>query len=194
MIDPNDVIKYDRTRYELEEFLMFCILVAGKNSWIQAEKLDAFLFPLEYFYGGATPFDYIRHCLYCNTLLCNMQEHKLGQYSKLAKGFVQILKLNLETCTVEDLEAIDGIGPKTARFYVMMTRRDQRYAILDTHILRWMNETFGIDTPHTTPNGGRYANLERLFLEECDNRGLKPNEFDLAIWTQQSNKPKEKVA
>lgn len=43
MIDPNNITKFYRTEAELEEFLLFCIIVAGKNSKIQAKKLAEFL-------------------------------------------------------------------------------------------------------------------------------------------------------
>ena len=43
MIDPYNITKYDRTQNELEEFLLFCIVVAGKTAYIQSRKLDEFL-------------------------------------------------------------------------------------------------------------------------------------------------------
>ena len=43
MIDPRKVTKFDRTLEELEEFMLFAIVVAGKNAFQQARKLEQFL-------------------------------------------------------------------------------------------------------------------------------------------------------
>ena len=43
MIDPYNITNYNRTEAELQELLMFCILVAGKTAYIQAGKLEQFL-------------------------------------------------------------------------------------------------------------------------------------------------------
>jgi hypothetical protein len=43
MIDPYNITNYNRTQNELEEFLLFCIVVAGKTAYIQAQKLNEFL-------------------------------------------------------------------------------------------------------------------------------------------------------
>ena len=58
MIDPKKVTNYNRTQWQLQEFLLYCIVVAGKKSEIETRKLDLFL-------EGAReqslyPFDYIR--------------------------------------------------------------------------------------------------------------------------------------
>ena len=42
-VDPYNITKYNRTEAELECFLLFCIVVAGKTAYIQAQKLDEFL-------------------------------------------------------------------------------------------------------------------------------------------------------
>ena len=40
MIDPYKITNYNRTESQLQEFLLFCILVAGKTAYIQAKKLE----------------------------------------------------------------------------------------------------------------------------------------------------------
>ena len=52
MIDPNNVTNPARTAAELEEFLLFCVVVAGKNADQQSLKLERFL-------GGRRPFAFI---------------------------------------------------------------------------------------------------------------------------------------
>ena len=41
-MNPLDVIKYDRTKKELETFLLFAMCVAGKNAQQQGEKTRTF--------------------------------------------------------------------------------------------------------------------------------------------------------
>ena len=43
LIDPYKITNYKRSKNELEEFLLFCIVVAGKTAYIQAGKLEQFL-------------------------------------------------------------------------------------------------------------------------------------------------------
>ena len=42
-IDPYNITNFNRTEGELQLFLLFCIVVAGKTAYIQAEKLEQFL-------------------------------------------------------------------------------------------------------------------------------------------------------
>jgi len=43
MINPTTITNYNRTQSELEEFLMFSIMVAGKSAKQTAQKLNQFL-------------------------------------------------------------------------------------------------------------------------------------------------------
>lgn len=89
--------------------------------------------------------------------------------------------LNLKTCTVDDLQAIPGIGPKTARFFLLHTRPDAMVACLDTHILKFLRIN-GHDAPVSTPSGKRYLELERIYLDMCVRNGWNPAEKDIQIW------------
>ena len=95
--------------------------------------------------------------------------------------------LNLSSCSIEDLERVVGIGPKTARCFVMHSRRGARHAGLDTHVLKYLKSR-GVDVPKSTPTGRRYAELERIFLDMADESGKSPAEFDLEIWKRYSSK------
>jgi thermostable 8-oxoguanine DNA glycosylase len=156
-------------------------MVAGKNSAIQARKLDEFM--SEEPILDLDPFDYIRFLTTWGHLREKMELHKLGQYSRLEACFDQSTDLNLRTCTVEDLESVFGVGPKTSRFFLTHTRWRTRFAVLDTHVLKWMREIMGIPAPKATPNGKVYLKLEKQFLIYCDEVGLTPAELDLEIWT-----------
>jgi len=94
----------------------------------------------------------------------------------------------LRRCTVHDLEAVYGVGPKTARFFLTHSRPDQNFAVLDTHILRWMRVNVDAYAPRATPSGKRYAEVEQDFLAYCAERNVSPAELDLQIWSEGSRK------
>jgi thermostable 8-oxoguanine DNA glycosylase len=186
MITPATITKYDRTEEELEEFLMFAILVAGKSAEQQARKLDEFLKRCMYPQIGK-PFAHIEFLDKRGWLEIHMKEFKLGQYQRIGKAFRGILKFKgkLKTVTVQDLESIPGIGSKTARFFVLHSRLNQQYAVLDTHILKWMG-SLGHNVPKSTPTKKTYAILEKIFLCIAEARKMTPADLDLTIWKEYS--------
>lgn len=181
-IDSHNVTNYNRSQEDLQAFWLFGILVAGKNSEVQARKLAAFLLPAEGF--NETPFNYIERLLRAGGLMDMMSYHKLGQYTRIFKSFTQSIGLDLEFCSVADLESIHGVGPKTSRFFLLHTRSSQQYAVLDTHILKWMGSELGVNVPKSTPSGERYRLLEDTFLDHCVTVGKTPAELDLEIWSR----------
>lgn len=183
MVDPSKVTDFKRTREELEEFLLFCIVVAGKTAIIQARKLDEFL-------QGGAPFQLLKKYLKNKTLSQEIKKVKLGQYNRLEKAFTQVIELDVFTCGVEDLEKITGIGPKTARFFILHSRSNQKVAVLDTHILKWLRDELKIDTPKSTPNSKQYLILEQEFLNYCKQHKKNPAVLDLEIWNKYSTKKK----
>ncbi|UIS25241.1 hypothetical protein [Erythrobacter phage vB_EliS-L02] len=183
LIDPEDVINYERSDAELELWWMFSCVVAGKTARTQAKLLDAMLASLP----GESPFDKIRKLSY-NQLRDVLIESRLGQYNRLIRTFWQSLDLDLRNCSIEDLEAVHGVGPKTARMFVMMSRPGQRCAALDTHVLKHLRAN-GIDAPLATPPGGkRYRELEKAFIALADEAGQSVADYDLAVWKQHARK------
>jgi hypothetical protein len=195
VIDPAQVIKFNRTQAELEEFWLFCTLVAGKTALTQAKALDAFLVangrrP----HSPTTPFGIVRRLFGQGTLLGRMQDARLGQYTRLSKCWEESLPFNLRTALVDDLEKIHGVGPKTARMFVMQSRPDQRYAALDTHVLKHLRAN-GIDAPLVTPSSPRvYRQLEGVFLALADAAGMNPTDYDMHVWRLYSRQPAMEAA
>lgn len=180
MIDPNNVTKYSRTDDELLEFWLFCLFVRGKNADVQAKKLEAFLERL----GGARGLldkgpDEIHEAL---------RVVGAGQYKTLSQAIhqtIENIKKNekfLQIATVDDLESIPGVGPKTSRFFILHSRPKARVAVLDTHILKYLSEVLEERVPKSTPTGKKYRALEDAFLFQADFHGIDPAEMDLAIW------------
>lgn len=185
MIEPTRITNFNRTTAELEEFLLFGIAVAGKKAIQTRDSLNDFL---DGMLPGETPFGYITRLEDRGWLLPMLKECKLSPYGTRYNGFLAAtLKGDLRTVTVEELDDIPGVGPKTARFFVVHSREGARHAVLDTHILAWMRDQ-GYRAPKQTPQSpSMYTALEDSFLHEADARGLTPAELDLQIWVERSN-------
>jgi len=189
MITPTTITNYNRTEAELEEFLMFAILVAGKGAEQQARKLDAFLKHCMHKEKGK-PFALISRLSSMGWLEIQMKEFKLGQYKRIGHAFKEILKFKgrLSKVTIEQLESIKGIGSKTARFFILHSRPDANVAVLDTHILKWMSEKGYKSIPKATPPKKKYAEIEKLFLQEAIIHQMTPADLDLTIWKSYATK------
>ena len=137
-------------KYEKEYFLIFSIIVAGRNAKMALEKAWRLL---EFTWGEETPFDLIKHYIDNKTLVQKLKSLKIGQYTRIEKALKDIINLNVETCTLDDLLACHGVGNKTARFFLLNTRKDAEYAVLDTHVLKWLRSIFGNwrSVPKSTP-------------------------------------------
>jgi len=185
MNSPLEITNFNRTDAELQKFWLFCIFVAGKNSDTQLKKLNQFLERAEK--ENKNPFDYIRE----NILdLRNMLvAARVGQYNRLVKAIEKSIELDLRTCGIKDLINIYGVGPKTARFFLLHTRKDCKYVVLDTHILNWLRE-HNVDCPKNTPSEPEYSRLEGvanvLFGVYFDD--LPMQDIDLLIWGSQSGR------
>ena len=183
--NPNQTILFDRTQIELECFLLFCVVVAGKKASVQVELLRLFLD------GNSCPFEYIRELDSLGTLNQKLKESRLGQYTKTTVCFKALAysDLDLFTCTIDDLENIYGIGPKTARFFISCTRRNARHAVIDTHLLKYMAQYLGWKVPHATLSSkSAYKQIENDWLSHVDNLNVNPAELDLAIWKIYANR------
>jgi thermostable 8-oxoguanine DNA glycosylase len=193
MITPNKITNFNRTEAELEEFLMFAILVAGKGAEQQAKKLDDFLAQQilvnEASISGWSPFDELKLLIQNNELLDRMAHFRLGQYNRISHAFKEILqfKNRLKTVTVEELESVKGIGSKTARFFILHSRPNQKVAVLDTHILKWMR-ALGHEVPKATPAKNKYTVIEKQFIELAEARNMSVADLDLHIWKTYANK------
>ncbi len=198
MIDPSKVTNFNRKPKELEEFLLFAIVVAGKSAYQQAEKLDKFL--SKWIENGYTPFRAIRTMDMDGTLVDFLKQAKMGQYQRISSAFRGIARYfrhnpdnerfhPLKEVEVKHLECFKGIGMKTSRFFVMHSRcTAYEYACIDTHILQWLGRK-GHNVPKTTPNGQKYLELEKLFLDYAKEMGILPVTLDLQIWNEaQANK------
>ena len=187
-INPKKITDFNRTKADLELFAVFAVCVAGKNAQQTADKVNDNFRDVATPTKQLTPFEAIKNLVNIKVFVAYLKMAKMGQYRRIYRALRDLVEsgIDLKTCTVEELEAIHGIGPKTSRFIIMHSRPNQRLATLDTHILRWMRDQ-GIETPKATPQSKKlYKELEQKFLTLCDKCAILPSQLDLKIWKQYS--------
>ena len=187
-IDPQNITNFNRTEEELEAFLIFCIFVANKNSSVIAQKINTMFNDI-----GIGPFAYINFKLKEGKLRSWLEKHKIGQYTRftltltqIAETFVQGDRL-LSSCSLADLQDIKGVGLKTSRFFCLHSRANTTCAVLDTHVLKWLNEMYNTIHKSTPTNYADYKLLEGLFLGECHKWQKSAAQMDTFIWQYYSN-------
>jgi len=179
MIYADQITNFNSTDNELQEVILFWICVAGKNADTTARNLDRLLSGID----GNTPFEKIKK-VGAEKLPQTLKKFGIGCYNNKARALWEIVNSNLDlrTCSVENLEGIYGIGPKTARCFIIHSRPDAKCAGLDTHILKFLRSK-GHDVPKSTPSSKKqYKELEELFLKYTEESGQSVAEFDLGIW------------
>jgi hypothetical protein len=198
MIDPNNVTNAARTTAQLEEFLLFCVVVAGKNADQQSAKLERFL-------EGRRPFAFIRSSHREGKLEARLRDVRLGKYSLLGRSFRDLSHsdADLATCSWEDLTAFPGIGIKTAKFFVLHSRPQEMHGVLDTHVLAWMREHWtaagrgGLPVPRHSPQDPRiYRFWETVYfgMVSARHHGVARTHvdwarFDLELWKERRGGP-----
>jgi len=181
MLDPFRLTNHSRTRTELEEFWVFCLAVSGGRAAMIASRVDDFL-------SGCgeigTPFERIRCMLAKGRLAHELRRARLGKYSLLARALEASVSRDapdIAKASLSELRTIPGVGPRTARFFLLHSRKGQRVAALDAHMMRYLASR-GHRVPKGTPNRRQYARLERLVLKRARALRMSPAEFDLAVW------------
>jgi thermostable 8-oxoguanine DNA glycosylase len=159
--------------------LLFSTIVAGKSATFAYKALHRLVSDR----GDRSPLEHVRALMQTGQLRQRLEEARTGNYTKLERCYQELAYIDPHTVTVEELERIHGIGPKTARFFVVWTRPEARHAVLDVHVLRWLREQ-GHDAPNHTPTGKKYEELERVFLDYADRMGWSPYKLDRYIWDQ----------
>lgn len=168
---------------EAEYRLLYSVVVAGKSAKFARAAMQRFFADA----GETWPFAWIRELDAAGKLDEHMRKSRMGCYERLVKSFREIAnaKPDLMRATPEELEMLHGIGPKTARFAIMWVRPKERFAALDTHVLKWLR-FLGHKASKSTPSGAEYARLERIMLDEADRRGMAPRMLDAMIWEHAS--------
>lgn len=185
MVDPYNLPKL-MSRPQLEWWILFGICVAGKSAKQTEAKLNAFL---DAGIGSRwegdcikSPFCRVKFYIKFKQLGWRLRHFKMGQYKRINKAFRKAVNLDLDNLTIESLESVPGLGPKTARMIILYYQPDVECIPLDTHVLKWLRAN-GYNAPKSTPQAGKkYRELELAFLAEGKKRGLTPREWDTQVW------------
>ncbi len=177
---------------DIEAFAIFCVCVANKPGERTQRLVEKLLAPCDIPMHPIGAFELIRGLIAHSpdNLERRLRELRFGQYKKLVRALTELANgdLDLRSCTIEELEAIHGIGPKTSRYFMLRTRPGARVAALDTHILKWLRDR-GHCVPISTPQSKkRYREIEEMFLAESDELYLEPDQLDAAIWQTYSRR------
>lgn len=191
MIDPTNITNYNLTDEELEEHILFWVCAAGKNGKVAASSLEILLTMITY--NNMSPFEAIRESLRIDAVPFAVMMHTagIGCHSHKSRTFKELAysKLNLRTCTSDDLEKIYGIGKKTSRCFILHSRKDAQCAGLDTHMLKHLKEVGVENVPKQTPSSKKqYERLEKEVLKLAKAAGMSPANYDLMIWNKYSVK------
>ena len=193
-VDIDYAPNFRRSDNELEAFVVFSICVAGKNADTTKKSLLSFFDKWHAISAKTTPFEIIRSFSNQKELAQALKDEGIGCQTRRAEYLCDLVNsdIDLQRCSVEELEGIKGIGPKTARFFILFSRENENHAVLDVHILRWLQQS-GFDVPDITPSASKkYREIEQLFIEqfkksiEVDSMSLA--DFDYMIWEKMSGR------
>lgn len=167
------------SREQLEWWILFGVCVANKPAKITEAKLKEFL---DFRFARKSPFNQVRDMIALNQLSIQLRRVRFGQYARIEKAFRAAIDLDLENLTVESLEAVPGIGPKTARMIVLYSVPKADCVPLDTHVLKFLR-SLGYDAPKSTPpKGKKYAALEQAFKLEAAAHCVSVRQLDTEVW------------
>jgi hypothetical protein len=192
-VDPTN-LPQRMSRPQLEWWILFGICVAGKSAKGTEKKVQAFMeFPYTNMGSNKpmSPFERVRFMIRHKKLAVALKHVRMGKYALFNKAFRAAVNIDLDNISVESLEKIPGIGPKTARMTAMYGFPDTagEVAVLDTHILKWLRLK-GYDAPKSTPQAGRrYLQLEQAFIAEAKKQGKTARELDTEIWQSYTANP-----
>jgi len=185
LIDPMNITNFSRTDAQLQAFWLFGAFCAGKNSDYASSCLAKLLSKC----GNQTPFEYLRS-LGSVAIHNALVAAKIGQYARLTRFIEESIQLDLRSASLQDLMGVFGIGPKTARFFLLHSRPDCECAVLDCHILKFLREN-SVDAPQQTPtNQKQYIELEKkfLFIAKLQFPQMSVAQIDLMLWMKYSGR------
>ena len=191
MINPTSITNFKRTDKELEQFFVFCWFSKAANAKQLGVKINNLFDHLddacEDMDLNLSPFGQLNYCLQSDLLKSLLEEFKVGKYEAFIKAFSSFGRLNLRTCSIEDVENIPGIGKKIARMFLLHSRHNQRYVCLDTHLMKEARK-IGATDQITAPHGQKYLDIEEKMIKFLTDRYKYVDfaKFDLDCWKSYS--------
>lgn len=184
-LNPIQITNHNCSVDELELHILFWICAAGKKGPTSAKSLGNML--SDWSGSFTSPFSIVKRIERHAVLADQLKKFGIGCNNDKAGYFRNIIAANLDlrTCSVEDLESVKGIGPKTSRCFLLHSRPDQQVAGLDRHMLRFLKSK-GHDVPEQTPSEKTYKKLQKLVLNYVSESKMTPEAFDLMVWREYS--------
>lgn len=188
-IDPLAIPIEPMTPAQLQWWVLFGICVANKPAKVTEKKMRTFLetgtislYPRLASREWPMPFDTVKTMIKKGQLGYFLRRVRFGQYTRINKAFRHAVNLDVENLSVETLEAVPGIGPKTARMIMLYAKPGMECVPLDTHILKFLRK-LGHDAPKSTPGSrATYLRLEQAFIAEARRRKVSVRELDTQVW------------
>lgn len=96
----------------------------------------------------------------------------------------QIFNPDIETSTARRITvtALAGLGPKQASLFLRTIGKSKAIAVLDSHVLRYLRIVGALDGS-APRNIAQYEQMETVFIEYCNLKGIEIEAMDIAIWT-----------
>jgi thermostable 8-oxoguanine DNA glycosylase len=186
-VDPFNIPKL-MNREQLEYWILFGICVAGKSAKQTKEKVNTLLADMELDYYGTyqkplSPFKIVSKAIKRGKLRLFLKRHRIGQYKRIERAFMDAVNVDLDNISTEVLESIRGVGPKTARMVMLYYDPNADCAVLDTHILKYLRAKGIEKVPKNTPSiGKQYNRLEKEFQRLAKEEGLTVRQLDTKVW------------
>lgn len=179
-----DVTRFNRSNEELERFMLLALAVSGKKAIIQEPKVLELIEKNKINNGVLSYLNLFTK----EEIIEKLKEVKLGQYNRIASAIIKLKSNNLHTIDVNILSEI--VGYKTARFFVLHSRANQKLICLDTHLLKFFNNA-GLTkfNYNNRPNKKQYLELENELVSNLESRGITNfASFDFAVWKSYATK------
>lgn len=187
-VDSTTITNFNASKGELQALILFWILAAGKTAK-KSEEILTKLLPKE-----DLPFEQLEKYS-ISQLSKKLKSLGCGCFNNKARSIYEIVQsdIDLKLCEASELENVFGIGKKTSRAFILHSRKNAKYAVLDVHILKFLKEKDVPNVPKTTPSSKfEYNRLEKCFLGISRKMNMSPAKLDLKVWNFYSSKGKIK--
>lgn len=190
--NPFDLYPLD-TRAELEKLAVFAVCVAGKSARTTLPKVSAIFQNIP-----DTPLNHLRKLVKDKTLHAELQQRKMGQYTRISAALTQMSKLPDDWQWYHLLD-VRGVGYKTAKLVQLYTWPGGECACIDRHVLRYAAATargaIRKILPTSSPQDeATYLMWEAWFRREARVRLLPDWLFDKVLWQSGVDKTDPRVA
>jgi thermostable 8-oxoguanine DNA glycosylase len=193
--NPSDFssVAATKSKQSAQWWFIFSVIVAGKNAEFATKATNALLGT-----SALSPFDSIASAIESACLSGALRIARTGNYGKLVKAFVYITDAirtgvwsdDPRTWGLDDLMSIPGVGPKTARWFLLLVEPTAEVAALDTHVLKFLRDCDlgGLVVPKSTPAWGpTYRDLEGAFVYRAKKLGMSCRDLDFFVWATYRN-------